>query len=139
LDQEEWDEHPSLDDDYGLVKLLLIWVLRWGVIDGKIVHPAPGKPLARWSEERHCWRVADSASDLEDVSYFAPTQSFNDAWQIVELLEEQAKEDTGSEQRYQCFLDCIDEVWGTALLARRLAQGFNPWHICYALLDAFEI
>jgi len=53
--------------------------------------------------------------------------------------QSQAEKDADRAQRHQRFLDIIDEVWGTALQARNLAEGFKPWHICFAMLDAFDL
>lgn len=140
LDLEQWEDRPGDSSDYGIVRLLLVWVLGWGVIaDGQVVQAAPGKPLARWNEERHCWRVADSASDLEEVSDFAPTQSFGDAWLIIEHVQDEAGQSESAAARYQRFLTLVNERWQEAIAACNLAESFSPWAICYALLDAFEM
>lgn len=140
ISREEWEDRPANENDYGVVRLILLWVLKWGVIeDGKIVRSAPGMPLARWSNDRECWRVLSAASDLEDASDFAPTQSFTDAWLIIELVQSQAKTDDDVARRYRRFIELIDEVWGTAVLSLNLAEGFKPWHVVWAMLDAFEV
>ena len=141
LDLEEWGDRPGHESEYGLIKLLLIWVLRWAVIEpGSLVKAAaPGQPVARWDDERECWRVLAQASDLEDYEDFAPTQSFVDAWLLIELLQAQAEEDAALMLRYLRFLELINQRWQAAITARKLADGFTPWDIVFAVLDAFDL
>ncbi|HET8841345.1 MAG TPA: hypothetical protein VFN35_07745 [Ktedonobacteraceae bacterium] len=138
LSREEWEDRPS--SDYGIVRLLLLWVLRWGVVEhGQIARSALEKPLARWNEERDCWRVLSKRSDLEDASDFNPMRDFNDVWMVVSMIQREARNDEQVAKCYQRFIEMIDEVWENAVLTSNLGDGFKPWHVCLAILDAFDV